>query len=121
MLVGGILTETDIQSEYLSAASDTFKTFIVDPESTINKTDRYLKHRYIMISACVIVCVCARACLCVCVCVRAFIYEWVSAFMRVCLANSTSREATITMLDTNLVVFGDIYKNNMKKIGDVHP
>ena len=63
MLVGGILSEKDVQSEYLSAASDTFKTFIVDPVATINKTDRYLKHRYMTISGRA----CGRACVRACV------------------------------------------------------
>ena len=46
-LVGGFLSPADVQSQYLSAASDTFKSFVVDPESTKDKTDRYLRNMYI--------------------------------------------------------------------------
>ncbi|KAI0217501.1 hypothetical protein LSAT2_030719 [Lamellibrachia satsuma] len=45
MLAGGFLSDRDVSSQYLSAASNTFKTFIVDPESTTDKTDRYLRNR----------------------------------------------------------------------------
>ncbi|KAI0212797.1 hypothetical protein LSAT2_002238 [Lamellibrachia satsuma] len=45
MLVGGFLSIDDVNSQYMSAASDTFKTFIVDPESTQDKTDRFLRNR----------------------------------------------------------------------------
>ena len=45
MLVGGFLSIDDVNSLYMSAASDTFKTFIADPESTQDKTDRFLRNR----------------------------------------------------------------------------
>ncbi|KAI0240690.1 hypothetical protein LSAT2_008511 [Lamellibrachia satsuma] len=44
MLVGGLLSEEDVNSQYDSAESDSFKSFIVDPVSTQDKTDRYLRN-----------------------------------------------------------------------------
>ncbi|KAI0215190.1 hypothetical protein LSAT2_032763 [Lamellibrachia satsuma] len=45
MLTGGFLSADDFTAQYLSGASDTFKSFIVAPESTRDKTDRYLRNR----------------------------------------------------------------------------
>ena len=46
MLTGGFLSVDDLTAQYQSGASDMFKSFIVDPESTRDKTDRYLRNRW---------------------------------------------------------------------------
>lgn len=46
MLTGGFLSADDFTAQYLSRTSDTFKSFIVAPESTRDKTDRYLRNRW---------------------------------------------------------------------------
>ena len=46
MLLAGSLSKFDLQREYKTDASDKFKPYIVDPEATKSKTDRYLTHRY---------------------------------------------------------------------------
>ena len=45
MLTGGILSDSDLRAQYQSG-SDSFKSFIVDPQSTTDSTDRYLKNRW---------------------------------------------------------------------------
>ncbi|XP_070572851.1 uncharacterized protein [Ptychodera flava] len=44
-LTAGILTAEDINAEYTSDASVDFKPFIVNPEKTMDKTDRFLRKR----------------------------------------------------------------------------
>ncbi|KAI0212812.1 hypothetical protein LSAT2_002260 [Lamellibrachia satsuma] len=45
MLVGGILTDHDVSMQYMSPVSNVFKSYIVNPVLTQNKTDRYLRNR----------------------------------------------------------------------------
>ena len=96
MLAGGFLSKDDVNAPYLSPASNSFKTFVVDPDSTKDKTDRYLRNRCVCVCVCVRACVrararaCVRACVCVCVCVcvhacvRVCVYM-VSVCARVCI------------------------------------
>ncbi|KAI0238969.1 hypothetical protein LSAT2_010280 [Lamellibrachia satsuma] len=44
-LVTGTLSKFDLQREYKTDASEKFKSYIVDPQATTTKTDRYLKNR----------------------------------------------------------------------------
>ena len=46
-LVTGTLSKFDLQREYKTDASEKFKSYIVDPQATTTKTDRYLKNRYL--------------------------------------------------------------------------
>ena len=46
MLVGGLLSDADVNAQYMSVSSNTFKSFVVDPASTRKQTDRYLRNRY---------------------------------------------------------------------------
>ena len=41
----GELSESDLQQPYRSAASNTFRSYIVDPEATKDETDRNLYKR----------------------------------------------------------------------------
>ena len=42
----GELSVSDLQQPYRSAASNTFRSYIVDPEATKDETDRNLYKRY---------------------------------------------------------------------------
>ncbi|XP_070573770.1 uncharacterized protein [Ptychodera flava] len=44
-VIVGLLNHDDVKDEYVSDASTNFKPFIVDPETTMDETDRYLRRR----------------------------------------------------------------------------
>jgi len=45
MLVGGLLSDSDVTAEYMSPSSGDFRPLIVDPALTKNKTDRFMRSR----------------------------------------------------------------------------
>ncbi|XP_070573760.1 uncharacterized protein [Ptychodera flava] len=44
-LTAGVLTDNDVNAEYASDASVDFKPFVVNPEKTMDETDRFLRKR----------------------------------------------------------------------------